>query len=221
VAVVAAALALACGGSTQVEPLSPAPDPATRATLAGPLCDQGRCTCRSDDAGAGAPAAGLKRFEIRLGPAEHALWATIGDMVFYKDRERATDCFYVDLGPGRHPVSLRGASDAGVAFRAAISEQGGDEERPFWYETFDFACGAPGACDRAELERFLASVQGKQGKLDPCGSTKARGITWHSSRMPEAGGPTDLRVAFELDVHRFAPSLPPGDPGCASTGGDE
>jgi hypothetical protein len=206
------------GGAAAIEPLPPAPEPTTRATLAGPLCDGAVCTCSSEEGDAGRPDAGKKRFEVRLGPAEHELWATIDGMVLYKSKERATDCFYVDLAPGDHAVALRGASASGVGFEARIAEQGGAaSDAWWWYGTFGFACGAPGVCDRRTLDEFIGGLRGKHGKLDPCGSTKVQGVSWRSGRMPDSGRPTDLEVDLRLEVYAFAPQNPPGHADCAGS----
>src|SRR5690606_24104204 len=96
----------ACGGAGPPA-LRPVPAPITRATLVGPLCagEDVKCRCREPGEDIGAPDPGLKRYEIRLGPTGDELWATLDDMVFYKGKERAEECFYVDLRPGKHPVS--------------------------------------------------------------------------------------------------------------------
>lgn len=216
----AAALAVvvaACAGGTTAPPLPPLPDRATRATLSGPLCASESCSCKAADDAPGRADPGAKRFEVRLGPAEHELWATIDGMVLFKGRERATDCFYVDLRPGVHQVAIRGAHDGGVGFRAAISEGGGDAARAWWYDTFAFACGSPGPCDRSALRDLEAEVAGKRGKLDPCGSTKVKKIRWHSGQLLHGGLPDDLQVSLELQVYDFAPGHPPGAAACTET----
>jgi hypothetical protein len=214
-AALAALSLLACsGGAATAPPLAAVPDRATRATLAGPLCEGASCQCREGVVDAGRPDAGKKRFELRLGPADHEVWATVDEMVLYKSRERATDCFYLDLLPGVHHVKLRGAGEPAVGFQASISEQGGTDGQAWWYDTFLFACGSPGPCDRAALDDFKRSMGGHGGKLDPCGSTKVKRAGWHSGRMPDHGSPTDLEVGLELHVYGFAPAHPPGDPSC-------
>src|SRR5688572_18434967 len=95
-------LLIACSsGSRDQITIPPTPAAATRAVLAGPLCENGRCACRDaarpGDGGAGAPSDGTKRFEVKLGPVEGELWAAVGEHVLYKSKERATECFYVDL----------------------------------------------------------------------------------------------------------------------------
>lgn len=208
------ALAACGGGAAHVEALPPPPEPVTRATLVGPLCDTERCRCKAGDDDAGRPEAGFKRYEIVLGPADHELWATVDGMTLFKSREQATACFYVDLRPGEHPVVLRGAGEPAVGFEATIAEQGGNEDRAWWYASFAFSCGAPGSCDRAALQEFLAGVKARKGKLDPCGSTKVLRPTWHSGRMPDHGRPNDLQVALALQVYAFTPENPPGGAAC-------
>src|SRR5947208_1664488 len=68
--VMCAAAGLACAGSgrTQVA-IGPPPPRETHAVLAGALCQDNHCSCRSDgpgDGGVGYPDTGRKRYEIRM-----------------------------------------------------------------------------------------------------------------------------------------------------------
>lgn len=203
----------ACGGAEQPV-MRPLPDRLTRATLVGPLCDgtDVKCTCREPGQDLGAPAEGFKRYEIRLGPTGNELWATLGDMVFYKSGERAEECFYVDLRPGRHPVSLRAEGKSGFAARLVVAEQAVQG----WYDTFVFDCKTPGHCAMADLDEWHAWVQSREGKVyDPCGSTKVRDIQWLTGRLPDLQHPDVLQLDLVLDVYKFTPTHGPGDPACA------
>lgn len=191
------------------------PPRVTRATLAGPLCQGTDCRCRTDAADAGAPAnASVKRYEVVLGPSDDELWASIGGMVLYKSRERARECFYLDLpSPGEHAVTLRAHGDAGYGARMTIRERKADAAA--WYSTFEFVCGAPGACNKQQLREFRASLdQYKRGIHDPCGSTKIQGLEWDTGRMPDIRVPNDLYLQLVLKVYEFAPENPPGHASC-------
>ena len=215
----AAAALAACSGAQGQEPIAAAPEPRTQAVLAGPLCQGDRCSCRQGDADAGAPEAGAKRFEIRLGPSDDPLWATVDGMVLFKSRERADACFYVDLTPGEHPVTLRGQGDGGLSAAITIAEQGGGGEDgepgpTWWYSTFDFTCGAPGVCAVEDIRAWKEQVAALAGKHDPCGSTKVKGITWETGRMPDRAHPDDLLLELQLEVYKFRPEHPPGSSAC-------
>lgn len=204
----------ACSGSRPAPRVPQPPNPATRAALAGPLCAGDRCTCRAGEESAGAPEKGLKRFEFVLGPTQHELWAEVAGQVLYKSVERAKECFYIDLPPGEHRVALQARGEAGFGARLRISEQG--ENGPWWYDTFEFFCGAPGLCDRTALREWKRHVSRfSEGKHDPCGSVRVRGIDWQTGRMPDNLHPEDFRLALVLKIYNFIPDDPPGDPSCA------
>lgn len=214
--------AAACGGAaagTQVV-IDPAPEPLTIGVLSGPLCTDQACQCRDasapGDGGAGVPDdPARKRFELRVGPSEHELWVKLDDMVLYKSGERATDCFYVDLLPGDHAVTLRAKNTGGVSAQLDISEYGAATQS--WYRTYHFDCGAGGGvCDHDDLDAYKASLaQYPRGLQDPCGSTKAKGISWDTGRAPDFTHPEDLQVELTLQVYEFAPEHPHGDAACA------
>ena len=212
-----AVLLFGCGGGGQTGS-QPAARPAgerTEAVLVGPLCQGEACRCREGDDDAGEPPAGNKRFEVRLGTSDDALWATVDGMVLYKSPETPDACFYIDFRPGQHKVDLRGKGDsAGLTAAIAIAEQGGAQDATWWYRTFDFQCGSPGRCDRQAMESWKSEIAGLGGKHDPCGSTKVWGITWESERAPEQEQPDELKLAFTLDVYKFAPANPPGSNEC-------
>jgi hypothetical protein len=215
--ILATALA-ACSGAQGQEPMAAAPEPRTRAVLAGPLCQADECRCKRSDGDAGEPAAGSKRFEIRLGPSKDPLWATVDGMVLFKHRERIDACYYVDLTPGPHEVSLRGQGQGGLSVAMAIAEQGGGEGDAWWYSTFDFTCGAPGVCALEDIREWKERVAPLAGKHDPCGSTKVKSIEWETGRMPDRSHPDDLLLKLRLDVHKFVPKHPPGSGACDGGG---
>lgn len=184
----------------------------TRATLAGPLCEADRCTCRGPDGDVGTPDEGFKRFEIVLGPTQNQLWATVDDMVFYKSRERAKECFYIDLRPGAHRVTMQAEEEEHFGARLKISELGEKGA----YDSFDFYCGAPGLCDLDSLRSWKADVaRFSEGKHDPCGSTRVLGVSWETGRMPDSLHPAAMLLELTLKVYEFAPRHPPGDEACA------
>jgi hypothetical protein len=213
----------ACGGATtRTQPeLPPVPPAATTGTLAGPLCSGTACRCLEEGGDAGAPSsAAVKRFEIKVGPVDNDLWVMVDDMVLYKTRERATECFYVDLAsPGDHTVAIRAHGDPAFGARVAISEmRAAAEDKPLsWYETFRFGCGGPGACDQAQLHAWRDSLaKYKRGIHDPCGSVKIKGIEWDTGKMPDTTVPADLYVKFVMQLYKFSPDHAHGDPACAS-----
>jgi len=211
-------LAAACGGATTRPPpnLPPLPPPTTTATLAGPLCEGSACTCRGETGDAGAPAStAVKRYEIEIGPIDNDLWVTVDDMVLYKSRERATECFYVDLSsPGEHKVTIRAHGEPAFGARVNIREMSADPKS--WYDTFTFGCGGPGACDQPQLHDWRDGLKEyTRGVHDPCGSTKIKGIEWDTGEMPDSTIPSDLYVRLVLQPYEFAPKHPSGDPACA------
>ena len=210
----------ACGGSKQQQvTIDPPPPPSTRATLAGPLCGNGQtCTCRDEnaaaDGGVGEPAAGLKRFELRVGPAANAVWVTVDDMVLYKSEQRASECFYVDLAPGDHKLGMRAHNVGGLGAAVTVREYGAAAKS--WYDTIAFSCGSPGACSNQELDQEKASLAGApHGVHDLCGSVKVKGLAWNTGREPDAEHPEDLQVELVLQIYKRLPDKPRGDPTCA------
>lgn len=220
-----AALVLAAAAACSGKPHGPQvvitkpPDPVTRATLAGPLCEADVCKCRDDgapaDGGAGEPADGVKRFEFRVGPSEHELWVTLDDMVLYKSPARAEDCFYVDLMPGNHAVGLRASHPGGISAAVKISEYAVGTKS--WYDTFAFSCGAPGVCAHDELDEQKAdfATSYKRGIHDPCGSVRIKGLAWDTGVAPDQLHPDDLAVQLTMQIYSFAPAKRHGDPTCA------
>jgi hypothetical protein len=214
-------LPTACGGAQQQVTIDPPPLAMTRATLSGPLCEAEVCQCRDEaqpaDGGAGAPdAPGVKRFEIRVGPAANPLWVTVDGMVLYKSEQHATDCFYLDLRPGPHKVSLRAQREGGLSAAFQISEYGPATRS--WYETFRFSCGSPGMCAHDEMDGEKERYGGyARGVHDACGSVKIKDIAWDTGRAPDNVHPSDLQVELTLDIYSFPPRFPHGDGRCPSS----
>lgn len=206
-----------CGDKRKQIEIGPPPPKMTTGTLAGPLCADGQCTCRTGADDAGVPADGRKRFEIRLGSA-FELWVKLPGTVLYKSPERAEACFYVDLAPGEHPVQLRASNKDGVSVAMEIHELG--TKTKSWYDTFKFQCGAPGVCSFDELDTKKAEYAAvKRGLHDPCGSTKIKGVFWDHGKSPDQLYPSELAVELTLDVYKFAPWKPRGDSTCGEGGG--
>lgn len=211
VAVLAGICASCSGRGTQIK-IGPPPAKETRGLFAGPLCNEQGCQCRTPVTDAGVPEAGRKRFEIKL-VSPHDLWVTLPDAALYKSPERAEACFYVDLAPGVHPVELRASHADGVSAALTIQELG--TQTKSWYDTFSFNCGSPGACSFEALDEAKQDYAKVERNLhDPCGSTKVKGIIWDTGKAPDQLHPSELVVRLNLDVYKFAPEKPKGDPSC-------
>ena len=208
------ALAACGGGRTQIE-IGPPPPAVTTGTLSGPLCKNTTCTCRTGAEDAGVPDGTRKRFELRLKSARE-LWLKLpGDTMLYKSAETPTACFYVDLPTGSHPVELRASNDSGVAAAIGVSELGAKTKSA--YETFRFSCGTGGACSFEELDGKKAEYAAvKNHTHDPCGSTKVKEVVWDTGRSPDRLVPSNLALRFVLQVYKFEPDKPHGDPACGA-----
>jgi len=213
------------GGGSQVA-IGPVPPRQTTGTLAGPLCKYDACTCAKTEAEAGVAEGERKRFELRLKSAQE-LWLKLpGDMSLYKTVEQPEVCFYVDLSPGEHPISLRASNPVGVSAEVTVREIGATTGS--FYDTFRFECGNPGACSFEELDALRATyAQYARGLHDKCGSTRIKGISWDHGKAPDGTHPSELVVRATLDVYKFAPSKKSGDETCGAgrgvsdTPGDE
>lgn len=199
-----ACLAAACSGAGP-GPMPPVGDRLTTGTLRGPLCRGQYCECKSTAAQPGRATPPYKRFEITAGPADNELWVTVGDNRLYKSNERATDCFYIDLLPGKHHVTLRARGKAAVGANLEISEMGA--KGPWWYRTFSFSCGS-NVCDGPQLEQWKSAIEALGTKHDPCGSTKVLGVRYQTGRKPDGLHPADLFVELDLEVYKFVPDKP-------------
>jgi hypothetical protein len=245
--------ACSAGARTGDAKWGPPPEATTRAILVGELCERGTpCECRDEgaaglggvsgpdgsapageerdedlpggDAEAAAPASvEHKRLELRL-RSHHDLWLRVGELTFYKDRERPEACFYIDLPspgtgekPRRYDVELRGSNPDGVGAGLSISELGVAARS--WYHTFRFACGAPGACSFEELDELKVAARRAvaEGALfDPCGSLKVRDVRWDTRVAPDHEFPGDLTLQLNLDVTNAVPDRRRGDPNCSA-----
>ncbi|MDQ3365477.1 MAG: hypothetical protein M3680_08620 [Myxococcota bacterium] len=204
----------ACSGSRSQIKIGPTPEKVTRGPLAGPLCTTDRCTCRQGAEDVGVPDGGRKRFELRLASAQ-PLWVTLPGHQLYKSPETAEACFYVDLAPGQHPLELRASNPEGVSVSLAVQELGVPAKT--WYSTFAFTCGHPGVCSFSDLDAAKASYRDVDRNLhDACGSTKIKGLTWDHGKAPDGAHPSELLVRLALDVYKFTPDKPSGDPSCGA-----
>lgn len=206
-----------CSGSGSQIAIGPVPARATSATLAGPTCQATECTCAKTFDEVGAPEGGRKRFEIKVSSAQE-LWVTLPGTNLYKNPERAEACFYVDLAPGEHAVALRASNPDGVSAQLEISELGAKAKTK--YNTFKFSCGHPGVCAFGDLDQAKVSYKEfKRGLHDTCGSTKIKGIGWDHGKAPDGQHPSELLVRLTLDVYKFMPDKPSGDPTCGAGDG--
>nr|MBA3453548.1 hypothetical protein [Deltaproteobacteria bacterium] len=195
------------------------PPKQTTGTLSGPLCQNDGCACAKTEADAGVPDdGGRKRFELRLKSAQE-LWVKLpGDMSLYKNKEKVEACFYVDLAPGEHPISLRASDPVGVSAELVVREIGA--KTGSFYNTFQFECGNPGACSFEELDAVKESYkQYARGLHDTCGSTRIKGIAWDHGKAPDGTHPSELVVRATLDVYKFPPWKKSGDETCGEGGG--
>ncbi|MBA3395368.1 MAG: hypothetical protein H0T89_22160 [Deltaproteobacteria bacterium] len=204
----------ACSGTASQVKIGPPPARVTTGPLAGPLCTDDQCTCRKGADDAGMPEGGRKRFELRLASAQE-LWVTLPGHQLYKSPERAEACFYIDLAPGKHPVTLRASNKDGVSAALEVHELGVAAKS--WYDTFKFACGHPGVCSFEELDGIKATYAGIPRNLhDVCGSTRIKSIQWDHGKAPDGLHPSELVVGLTLDIYKFMPDKPRGDTTCGA-----
>lgn len=191
------------GGTPQIK-IGPPPMKLTKGVLTGATCENNACKCRdgAEDGGVGFPTDGRKRFEIRMESA-YDLWVTLPDTTLYKSPETAVACFYVDMAPGKHPMSLRASNPAGVSFAVEVHELGTDTKS--WYDTFEFRCGHPGVCTFAELDDKGKQAKVKRGLYDACGSTKVKNVIWDHGKAPDGQVPSEFALQLGLDVYKFKP----------------
>lgn len=199
---------LAPGCTKKIGPMPPVPASQTTATLAGPLCSGTLCTCveGATKPNAGKPAPGSKRYEVRVGPTPNELWVGVGPHMLFKSRERPTECFYLDLLPGTHHVTIRGTGEAAFGAATSISEQ--TPSGTDWFETLRFACGTH-VCSLENLKDWITEARGRGSKHDPCGSTKVASIEYRTGRLPDGIHPSDLFVELDLEVYKFTPTKAP------------
>jgi hypothetical protein len=187
-------------------------------------CQGQKCACRdagtpADAAESNPPAAGSKRYELRVGPSMDNVWLDVsGRGTWFKETETgAAGCVYVDLKPG-DKVRISEHVEAqektrGTALDLRISEY--NPKLQVWYDTAHIECGGGGdACNREMLAGWTESIHKlSRGLQDPCGSTKIEEPHWTS---PETDLPHPPAVTAELTLHvyNFEPKLPPGNAEC-------
>ncbi|MCA9239573.1 MAG: hypothetical protein KDA37_05215 [Planctomycetales bacterium] len=193
--------------------LAPLPSPQTQALLVGPTCNPSGCECVASAEQAGIPDAGKKRYEVHVGPMEHALWVRVGDQILYKDESRAERCFYLDLAEGRHDVIAQAYNNTAIGFQLQVSELNAAHKSR--YDTYQFQCGGPGPCDPFDLREYAQANRFPNNLRDPCGSTKVRGVRWETKRLPDGENLAQLELHFTLDIAGFSPKHPSGAPACA------
>ena len=182
------------------------------------------CTCRpldsdEDQAEEGIPP-GHKRFEFRLPRSTSAIWVAIaGKGHFYKPPEQVTpSCFYVDLTPGGHAVTVHGEltdQEVGLQMGLTVSEYG-PQVGHSWYRSMDFLCGGMNKCTKAGIEAWRG-FQAKQvrGVLDPCGSVMIQGVSFSGTREHHQDTEyKDLTLRFKMKIYEFDPYQSPGSPEC-------
>jgi hypothetical protein len=215
-----ALLLVAVAGCAGTRPPAMPPLPSwdtTSANLAPGRCTGATCVCRAaegDDFEKTPIPDGMKRFELRVSTGPGVAWVTIDGERFYKGGERSTECWYLDLGPGKHPVALRThSSEPQGGFGVELSIREHNPKGPWWYETFSIRCGWPGACDVESLRDWKRRVEGyEENRQDACGSVKLRGIGWVTGRVPDALHPEEIAMDVTLDVYPFEPKEAPGPP---------
>jgi hypothetical protein len=186
---------------------------------AGARCQGAACRCREVDAQGqtvggdpgDAPAAGMKRFELRTGKGPDEVQITVeGRGTLHKEAGNVdVACGYVDLPAGEHRVRLRvkAPTGQGSSPRLLIYERG--DKTGSWYHTFAMACGTGAACNRPELEDRLAELIKPRGLFDACGSVKIKDLKYTSERDAE-DRITPLDLSFDLKVYDFEPRFPHG-----------
>jgi hypothetical protein len=213
-----ALLALACtactAATTGAPPRSPRPG-----RMTGPEACQ---------PGPGAsPAAGHKAFEIFMQKLPGSVaWLELDGKAMGLEGDTLEGCFHVQLGPGQHPITIRGLSGhpgAGSGVAVKINEIGG-EEGQWRFDTFQLQCGVPDGCDDEQLIAWKQHTDGLTKHLhDPCGSTKVRRAAWSSARSADSEHTDDFAVSAVLDLYDFQPAAGPGECGQApgEPAGDE
>lgn len=193
---------------------------------AGARCSGGACTCRPvDNYGnskevnfdEGAPAAGLKRFELRTGRGYDAATIAVEGMGVFEKSTTSPEpsCAYLDLLPGKHRVTIHArAANAEAGQEPALFVREYSPERKSWYDTFQFRCGGDDVCSLGHMEQFLEEAQKKpRGIWDPCGSVRVEGVKWDGGRGPGAKL-AELTVELTLEVYKFEPRFPHGAHSC-------
>jgi hypothetical protein len=214
-AVAFAASLAACGPSAAGTSLPRYPKESTLKGV-GQRCGGAFCACRpligGDQEEPAPPAAGKKRFEIRIPVTVHPVWVNVpGAGTLYKGPERGEEtCAYVDLAPGEHEITFmiqERAKTEGFAALLRMFEYG--RKTKAWYETFAVDCGVTdAACNKPGIKEWAQAVNSKQGIIDNCSSTRFKDVKWVSNEW-EGGKLQELAVSFRLKVYKFEPSRAP------------
>jgi hypothetical protein len=217
----AAAMALVAGACG---PVSHGHDPAvpryaaeTSIRTAGHRCQGSSCACRpllgGDQEEARPPAAGHKRYEIRLPTGTHPAWVEVKGLgVVFRPAHRAEEtCVYVDFAPGDHEITYVGQErerDQGFPAILRVYEYGSRARA--WYEAFLLDCGvAEGRCTKNALDDWIKATQAiPQRTVDPCSSTRFAQLRWGADRH-EGDALKNLALTFTLKVYKFVPTRPP------------
>ena len=181
------------------------------------------CRCRSagDDNESSPPAAGHKRFELRLSASGGRIAVTSDVLGRLEVQGAQTRCVYVDMIAGSQAkLNITATADdktVGVLPQFSLSEFG--PAGPFWYETLTVQCqGKYGQCDREGADAWQASLSGrKRGRIDPCGSAVVKALRWDTSGSESARDGEffhDFTVSFDLEVKEFATRFAPGSTEC-------
>lgn len=216
-------LGLLCGcASKPAPPTASYPLNTTLQPTSGRCTDQ-TCRCRPLDASGeqgedGVPS-GHKRFELRIPASTSAIWVEVARQgVYYKAPNRAgATCFYVDLMPGEHTITLHAEDrheEVGLKAGLTIQEYGA---APAWYRSFQLACGTGASdCTRTEMAAWKKFQDGlPRGVLDPCGSTMVREVRFGGTRAHRMDDNyRTLTLRFNLKIYAFTPHQPPGSPEC-------
>jgi hypothetical protein len=214
-AVAFAASLAACGPSAGGQNLPRYPKQSTLKGV-GPRCGGAICACRpligGDQEEPAPPAAGTKRYEIRIPLTVHPVWVNVpGAGTFYKGPERGEEtCAYVDLAPGPHEITYvieERAKTEGFAALLRVFEYG--RKTKAWYETFAVDCGlTDAACNKNGIKDWAQAVQAKGGIIDNCSSTRFQDVKWSANEW-EGGKLSALAVTVKLKVYKFEPNRAP------------
>ena len=214
-AVALAAALAACGPSAGGQNLPRYPKESTLKGV-GQRCGGALCACRpligGDQEEQAPPAAGKKRFEIRIPLTVHPVWVNVpGAGTLYKGPERGEEtCAYVDLAPGEHEITYvirERAKTEGFAALLRILEYG--RKTKAWYETFAVDCGVvDSACNKPGMKEWAQAVSAKGGIIDNCSSTRLKDVKWSANEW-EGGKLSELAVSVRLKVYNFEPNRAP------------